>query len=223
VPKELLEIGHKGEYLADVLNRCERDEINQALEHPAAGGHRLLKQAEAWLSTFVPGVEIRVDSALDVDLATIRFKRGGVSSEWERPANTGFGVSYSLPIVVAGLVAKERSVLVVESPEAHLHPSAQSAMGSFLARLAAVGIQIFIETHSDHILNGIRRSVVEDAHPLSRQDVVINHLTLEDGAVKTNEIKINESGNLSLRPRSFFDQAELDVSAIIKSRFPSLK
>ncbi|WP_271529058.1 AAA family ATPase [Bradyrhizobium sp. CCBAU 25338] len=223
VPKDLLAIGYRGEHVADVLNRCERDEVLPNLEHPAAKGQRLLKQAEAWLSTFVPGVEIRVDPAFDVDLATIRFKRGGVSSEWERPGNTGFGVSYCLPIVVAGLIAKPGSLLMVESPEAHLHASAQSSMGAFLARIAASGIQVFIETHSDHVLNGIRRSVVDPDHPLMPTHVVMNHLTLEGGNVTKEEIEITDHGSLSSRPAAFFDQAEIDIAAIVKARFPSLK
>jgi predicted ATPase len=223
VPKEFLEIGFRGDYAADVLYRCERDEISPLLEHPKASGQRLLKQVEAWLSEFVPGVEIRVEPAPDMDLAALRFKRGGISSEWERPGNTGFGVSYCLSIVLAGLVGRQGSILIVESPEAHLHPSAQSAMGSFLGRLATVGIQVFVETHSDHILNGIRRAAVEKEHPLNRESVVINHLSLFEGKVTKREIGILESGALSSHPTEFFDQAELDLSAIVKSRFPAIK
>jgi predicted ATPase len=219
-PKDHIEIGFQGQNIADVINRCERDEVLQALEHPDARGQRFLKHVEAWLSTLVPGVEIRAESTQDFDLAAIRFKRGGLSSEWERPTNTGFGVSYCLAIVVAGLVGKESSTIIVESPEAHLHPSAQSAMGSFLARLAAAGIQVFIETHSDHILNGIRLAAVIDSHPLRREDVIINHLSLANGAVQKEQIEITDRGNLSSRPHDFFDQAERDIAAIVKSRFP---
>lgn len=220
LPKEQLVIDHKGEHIADVLYRCERDEITKELEHISAPGQRFLKQAEAWLSSFVPGVEIRVDPANEMDLATLRFMRGGVSSEWERPSNTGFGVSYCLPIIVAGLSAAKNSILIVESPEAHMHPSAQSAMGSFLGRLAATGVQVFIETHSDHVLNGIRRAVVDPDHPLLREHVVMNHLSRKGDELVKEEIRITEAGSLSSRPPEFFDQAEIDIGAIVKSRFP---
>ena len=73
----------------------------------------------------------------------------------------GFGLSYSLPVVVAGLVAPQRdALLIVENPEAHLHPAGQSRMGTFLATVAATGVQV-LETHSDHVLNGIRRAIGE--------------------------------------------------------------
>jgi predicted ATPase len=155
-----------------------------------------------------------------MDLAALRFMRGGVSSEWERPSNTGFGVSYCLPIIVAGLSAKKDSILIVESPEAHMHPSAQSAMGSFLGRLAATGIQVFIETHSDHVLNGIRRAAIDPDHPLLREHVVMNHLSRKEDELIKEEIRITEAGSLSSRPPEFFDQAEIDIGAIVKSRFP---
>ena len=55
----------------------------------------------------------------------------------------GFGLSYSLPVVVAGLVAPQRdALLIVENPEAHLHPAGQSRMGTFLATVAATGVQV---------------------------------------------------------------------------------
>ena len=73
----------------------------------------------------------------------------------------GFGVTYSLPIILSGLIAKEKGLLIVENPEAHLHPAGQSRMGVFLAWLAGKGVQVLVETHSDHIINGIRRAIAE--------------------------------------------------------------
>ena len=78
-----------------------------------------------------------------------------------RPTNMGFGVSYALPVITAGLLAPAGSLLVVENPEAHLHPAGQSRVGRFLAHLAASGVQVVAETHSDHVLNGVRLAAVE--------------------------------------------------------------
>jgi predicted ATPase len=218
-PKDRMRIGPKGEFISNILDVCERDEVLPPLEHPKANNQRLLKQAEAWLSTFVPDVEVRVESAAELNVIGLRFKRGGVSAEWERSSNTGFGVSYCFPIVVAGLVAKPGSLLIIDSPEAHLHPSAQSAMGSFLSRLSSTGVQVLIETHSDHVLNGIRLAAVDDQHPLDASKVTINHLRLVDGQVAKEEVTIDANGNLSSRPKEFFDQAEHDISAIVRRKF----
>jgi len=78
-----------------------------------------------------------------------------------KPVNVGFGYSYLLPIVVSGLIAEPGDILIVENPEAHLVPSAQSRIANFLARVSRTGVQVFIESHSEHILNGLRIAVKE--------------------------------------------------------------
>ena len=76
-----------------------------------------------------------------------------------RPVNVGFGLTYSLPIFTALLGANENDLIIIENPEAHLHPKGQVAIGMFIAKAASAGIQVVVETHSDHVLNGIRLAV----------------------------------------------------------------
>lgn len=73
-----------------------------------------------------------------------------------RPVNVGFGVTYTLPIIVAILSAKVDDLIIIENPESHLHPKAQSILGKLFAIAANAGVQIIIESHSDHILNSLR-------------------------------------------------------------------
>jgi predicted ATPase len=218
VPKDVLELGARGEFVADVLQAYEREQVLSELEHPHAKGLRFGKQVEAWLSVFVSGIEIRIESTPDFGVSAIRFKHGGASSEWLRPANIGFGITHCLPVVVAALLAKPASLLIIDSPEAHLHPAAQSAMGGFLSRVAAAGVQVLVETHSDHILNGIRRAAVDDSHPLRRQDVAIHHLAITETGLSAGSVTIDSRGALSQHPTDFFDQAEKDIAAIIRHR-----
>ena len=82
-----------------------------------------------------------------------------VASSEYRPTNVGFGITYALPIVVSALSARPGSLLIVENPEAHLHPRGQVKMGELLCQASEAGIQVLIETHSDHVLNGIRLAV----------------------------------------------------------------
>ena len=83
----------------------------------------------------------------------------GNTMEFLRAVHTGDGLVQVLPIVVAALSAAEDSLLLIENPEANLHPAGQAHMGEFLAEVAAAGVQVILETHSDHVLNGIRRAV----------------------------------------------------------------
>lgn len=215
---ERMEMGCRGQYVADLLRTFQNQEVETPLRHPKAGMLPLLKQVEAWLSEFVPQVELRVAFAPELDAVGLRYLQGGHMSEWVRPANTGFGLSYCLPIVVAGLLTRPGAMLVVDSPEAHLHPSAQSAMGQFLARLAAHGVQTVIETHSDHILNGIRLAALLPEHPFQKEEAMIHFLHRDQAGLQHQEIEITASGKLSNYPKWFFDQSEMDMRHILNLR-----
>lgn len=142
----------------------------------------------------------------------------GISTEQKggktvfKPTNVGFGYSYSLPILIAGLTAPKGTILIVENPEAHLHPSAQSMITKFLGLVANCGVQIFIETHSEHILNALRVMVVQES--MNSQD--INVMYFDSNLDNYFEpIAIEENGKLNHWPANFFDQAEKDLNVLL--------
>ena len=151
-------------------------------------------------------------------VTTLRFKVPGVHAEWTRPTNMGFGVSYALPIIVAGLLIENGGLLIVENPEAHLHPAAQSRIGAFLARVAGDGVQVFVETHSDHVLNGIRRAVAQDA--LVPADQVLVHFFQDGGddVAPVVPLALTQTGQLSAWPPGFFDQTQKDLAVLARSK-----
>jgi predicted ATPase len=109
---------------------------------------------------------------------------------------------------------------MVENPELHLHPAGQSAMGVFLARAAAAGAQVIIETHSDHILNGIRKAVkgVDGAPILTPEQVAIHFFQPRDDAGQRPQVispVIDPQGNLDTWPTDFFDQFDKDLGSLI--------
>ncbi len=107
-----------------------------------------------------------------------------------RAPNMGFGVSYSLPIVLAGLFAPVGGLLIIENPEAHLHPAGQSRMGTFLATLAGDGVQVLVETHSDHVLNGIRRAIGEHL-VLGAEHALVHFFDVgDDGQPQTSPLRL---------------------------------
>lgn len=142
----------------------------------------------------------------------------GISTEQKggravfKPTNVGFGYSYALPILIAGLTAKKDTILIVENPEAHLHPSAQSMITKFLGLVANCGVQVFIETHSEHILNALRVMVVQNN--MKAQDIKVMYFdrALED---YYETITIEENGKLDHWPANFFDQAERDLNVLL--------
>lgn len=217
-----MNLGPKGEYVAQVLNlRAGRYPVRDVLCHPGhtdvAAPRTLPKQVEAWLQDLVPGIELRVEVFPALSAAAVRLRRPGQTTEWLRPQNIGFGVSYALPIILAGLVAQQGSMIIVENPEAHLHPQGQSLLAQFLAKVAASGVQVVIETHSDHFLNGLRLAAVSEG-PFCADDLAIQFFSCAEGDVHVTRIHVTDRGGLSAAPAAFFDQAEKDLAAILKAR-----
>ena len=206
--REELTIGPRGEFAAEILAIFERENIRSQMCHPEGGteNRQLQYQLQLWMSEWTPGFQIRAERFPDTNVAAIRIKRRNVESEWMRPTNVGFGISHSLPIVLSGLLASEGGLLVVDNPESHLHPKGQLAMGQFLATLAASGVQVLIETHSDHILNGIR--VAAKRGRINADDVAIYYFACSEDSEGTSieSPKLKQDGKLTKWPTGFFDQ-----------------
>lgn len=207
------DVGVDGRFAAYWYDRFVDDELAVARRHPGESATSWRKQADAWFSTLFPGAQVNVQFAALFAAESLQFRLSEIG-EWRRPANVGYGLSYAFPILVALLAAKEeKQVVVIDSPEAHLHPSAQSQMGRILATFAAAGVQIIVETHSDHLLNGVRLAVREGL--LNSKSLATHFFT---GASKNGHgvvsPVIDREGRLSDWPRGFFDQAERDLAAL---------
>lgn len=175
---------------------------------------KLPRQVEAWMNEFFPGTTIRVEPVPDANLVTLGI-RSSDSTKFHRPQNVGYGLTHALPIFTACLGARRGSLLMIENPEAHLHPAGQAKMGEFLARSASAGLQIILETHSDHILNGIRKSVKNGI--IDHSKVAIHFFSLRDDPVNGQVMSplINRKGNLDQWPKGFFDQIDRDMAILI--------
>lgn len=217
---EDLGIGETGQYTAQVLAAMERETVREPLWHPDTGdgGVRTLRsQVERWCADIVREIRIVAEWPPGLTTSIIRFMEPGLVGSRIRPANIGFGVSYALPIIVAGLSAPEGGVLVVENPEAHLHPAGQSRIGRFLARVAGSGVQVIIETHSDHVLNGIRLSAAAES-TTDPADAVVYFFGPGDTGDDPVRIEMTSDGGLTEWPTGFFDQIERDLEGLARVR-----
>ncbi len=165
-------VGTQGELAAGLLYWREQDRVSTELLIPSAPP-TLLNQARAWMDFFFQGTDFRIAAVEGASSVSLRF-RSAPEQDFQRPQNVGFGLSQIFPIVVAALSAAPGELLIVENPEVHLHPAAQQQIGGLLAAVAASGVQVLVESHSDHVLNGIRLAARKGVIPPT--DVALHFL-----------------------------------------------
>ena len=207
-------VGSRGEYAVSVLYQGRDDRIDPKLVLTGAAP-TLSRQVEARLDTFFPGCRLEVQQITGTTAVTLGI-RISESTEFLRPIHCGFGITQILPIIVAILSARAPSygrnpLLLVENPEVHLHPAGQALMGAFLADAAHAGVQLIVETHSDHVLNGVRRAVKSGR--ASADEVAIHFL--RDRFLHETQVlspTLDSSGNIDVWPQGFFDQFDKDLN-----------
>ncbi|HEX3743535.1 MAG TPA: DUF3696 domain-containing protein [Bryobacteraceae bacterium] len=203
------DVGSIGQYASWWLHEKGDDEALVSRRHPDFPGRQALRQqVNAWMSDLFPGAEANSRLIDRTNLVRLEL-RSGVTSDWVRPANIGYGMSYAFPIIVAGLCSAQEQTAILDSPEAHLHPRAQSRVGHFLSQMAGSGTQMLIETHSDHVLNGVRIAVRDGL--LSPDEAAIYFFT-GNKDVPVVRLSVDKNGTLSGLPDGFFDQAERDLA-----------
>lgn len=139
-------------------------------------------------------------------------------SKGYKPTNVGFGYSHVLPIIVQVLLAKPGSIVIIENPEAHLHPGAQSRIVEFLIRqMNEKSLQIFIESHSDHIINGARLAVKN--HTITSHSVSIIFVSRDEtdvrGIPSIQQIKVLPNGALTEYFDDFMDEWTKQSGALL--------
>ena len=168
------------------------------------------------MSEISPGTKLNITANSAMDVVSLQYSYG-LSNDY-RSTNVGFGITYVLPILVAILSAQSDTLILLENPEAHLHPKGQSKMGRLLAIAASCGIQIIIETHSDHLLNGIRVAVREKLAKADNVQIHYFERHFEDERniiTKVVSPRLYQDGGIDLWPDGFFDQSEHDLMELL--------
>lgn len=208
-PMQSLSFDHTGiygEYTAQILAR-PYTKIEMRRMYSGTVVNTLNKQTNLWLNSILPGVEVKAEKNVQMQTAQVLIKNG-VTDDFLTSTNIGFGISYALPIIVTGLIAKRGCYMLVENPEAHLHPAAQSAMGRFLAMLSQNGVRVIVETHSEHILNGIRLYAAQNKIDL--KSVMIHNFEIQEAKVHVDSIRYTDRYTYDKWPKGFLDQSSAD-------------
>jgi len=202
-------IGLKGEYVIDYIEKNRDMAITSSLIKASNGLASLMDNIDAWLQYISPG------SSLDYEIN----RRQNTAYPYYNgfmPTESGFGLSYTLPVITVLLAAEPDTVVLLENPEAHLHPQGQTAMGELAALAAAAGKQVIIETHSDHVIDGIR--IMARRKQIDNTSVVFHYIS-KDGTNNPSTVETPQllpDGKLSFWPRGFFDQNMLNKAELLK-------
>jgi len=216
------QLGKAGEYAVQFLEQFGDESVaGEPRLHPNAVSSKLRDQVEAWLGEVSPGTRLEVRATPETDAVTLRFSfahERAVATPF-RATNVGFGLTYVLPIIVAALALTQDALLIVENPEAHLHPQGQSSVAGLLARAASCGVQVFVETHSDHVLNGVRLAVKNGL--LTPEQTRIHFFqprNTPDSASQVIPLHIDPDGRIDVWPPGFFDEWDKSLEALLTVR-----
>lgn len=202
------ELGPKGENVIKCIEMHENDILDELVIHPCSEGDTFLYNLRAWLGTISPGVQFDYNIIDKADTSFSLFNG-------YRAKNVGFGLSYTLPIIVALFLGtiKKNTLVILENPEAHLHPRGQTEMGKLIASVAHSGCQVVVETHSDHLFDGIR---IYAKNNKGFADKVFTHWFEQDkGISNVTSIKMDNYGRIKEWPEGMFDQFEINASDLL--------
>ena len=202
-----LHCGPRGEFTAQVLaHKGGFTKVDAKRWLPKTTNGNLDAQTKEWLNFILPNTAISVREDKTLMRSQVLIDRR--NRELHKATNVGFGVSYLLPVITECLVAKSNRLVIIENPEAHLHPSAQTKVGWMLGFMANAGLTIIIETHSEHVIEGIQLFAAENRD--FRGSISINFFSECDdsNAPDIREITLNRKDLMfSDFPKGFLDES----------------
>jgi predicted ATPase len=215
--KRFYSVGPRGEDSVMVLYHSKNKPVSDSFIKnlnkffhviPEEVGTTVELQTAFWFEKLFSGAKFEIKPIPSANLLTFKISPDG-GFDYFTTTNVGYGYSHVLPILVAGLIANPGEILIVENPEAHLHPFAQSIIAKFLTLVSMNGVQVFIESHSEHILNGLRIPVFNKIVPNTHLNVLY---FARENQKYFKKIAVSPTGGISDWPQDFFDQATRDLN-----------
>ena len=201
-------LGPDGRYVVPFLaSNGSSFEVAPELRHPRTQSAYLIDQVSAWMSEISPGVRLSataIPSLLSAELR-VRYDADLLTTSDISPVNVGFGIPHVLPIIVELLIAQPGDLVALENPESHLHPRGQVAIARLIAKTAARGVQVICESHSDHVINGVRLAVKQGV--LDAGELLVSYFDKDEYQdTRIHHIEVDSKGALSSYPDGLLDE-----------------
>lgn len=217
------DFGIDGEYALAYLLKNESKVVADKLVVNAEGfTNCFLDQVNYWLN-YIVETTLLINDIKKTNYLQVKYNNNPANASSDvlycRPVNVGSGISYLISIIICCLGAEKDSIIIIENPEIHLHPKAQSKLCDFMHFVSKAGRQLFIETHSDHIFNGLRAGVATGK--ILQEDISINFFAKNERyETQCNPIIFKEYGkimgtNENMDINDLFDQFEIDLNRML--------
>lgn len=217
------DFGIDGEYALAYLLKKESEPVSEELVVNRSDiTDSLLGQVNFWLD-YIVGTTLSVNDLKKTNYLQVKYNNNPANASSDalycRPVNVGSGISYLISVIITCLGAEADSLIIIENPEIHLHPKAQSRLCDFLYFVSRSGRQLFVETHSDHIFNGLRAGVATGN--IQQEDISVNFFALNERyETQCNPILFKEYGkiigtNKEMDINDLFDQFEIDLNRML--------
>lgn len=214
----------KGSEPADMGRRGERvvDAMLAARERGAtiSPGHRrkrvaLEQRVATWLEELGLIHSFSVEPvAKDSSIYQVRVQKTPGSAK-VLITDVGFGVSQILPVLVLCYYAPEGSIILLEQPEIHLHPSVQSGLADvFIDAALNRGVQIVVESHSEHLLRRLQRRVADQT--ITPDKTALYFCEATDEGSRLTSLDVDLFGGIKNWPKDFFGDEFEEMAAITK-------
>lgn len=216
------DFGINGEYTLAYLLKHESDPVDKRLRFTDNTINSLLEQVNFWLD-YIVGTKVQINDLKRTNYLQVRYNNNPANENSDalfcRPINIGSGISYLISILVVCLGSQEQDIIIIENPEIHLHPKAQSKLCEFFCFVCKADRQLFIESHSDHIFNGLRVGIANQK--IDPKEIKVNFFALNKNyETQCNPITFGQFGkiigkNQDMDINDLFDQFEIDLDKML--------
>lgn len=198
-----------GNNVLKCIDHYQDIQLPELIRHENSEGDTLYFNLRGWLTCISPGVKFNHEIQRKTDSSYATYNG-------YRAKNVGFGLSYILPVITSLLLGSTRpgSAVIIENPEAHLHPKGQTELARLACLTAMSGCQVIIETHSDHFFDGVR--IFAKHHPEFAKEISVNWFEQDrDGNSTVETPHVLPSGRLDSWPPGMFDQFEINAEELL--------
>ncbi len=204
-------IGTNGEYVIDYYSHHSGNVLDDAVIYDKSLT-TLEGQVNYWLRQLT-GYTLKVEPQGNTFVVTYK----NISGRELRPYHVGTGVSFIAAMLIVCLSMSEDGLVIIENPEIHLHPKAQAVAMDFFSMIARSGRQMLIETHSDHLFNGVRRQIAQKQ--LRKEDAAIYFFKIQESQESVPvRIELTDRGRMTKYEKGLFDQFDEDLDAMLQAK-----